>query len=121
MSLKLKSYSSSLMHGTTLYRNQSGVINKIFAQAGYALISLAAAIETIAATIFCFISLVCFPFSSKPLEYGKKWIKSSAFSIGWSLIDFFLNPFAVKLVSEEKMARRVLKSGNIFQIPRSAM
>lgn len=121
MSIKMNSFSSSLMLGITTYRNQPGVSNKLIAQAGYALTAVVSAVETVAALTFSALSLVVYPFSSTPFEHSTKWLGSSAFSIGWSVVDFILNPFVFLLVADEKSARQILQSGNLMIIPRGAV
>lgn len=121
MSLELNSISSGLMLGTTLYRNQPGIFNKLIAQAGYSLTALVSVVETVAAFAFTALSLLAYPFSSTPFEYTTKWLGSSAFSLGWSIADFFLNFFVFKLVADEKSARKILESGDLLMIPRGAV
>lgn len=121
MSIELNSFSSSLMLGTTLYRNQPGVTNKVIAQAGYALTAVVASVETVAALVFTALSLAASPFSSTPFLLSMKWLSSSYFSLGWSAIDFFLNLFVLKLVADEKSARQILQSGNLTVIPHGAI
>ena len=121
MSIGMNSFSSSLMLGTTLYRNQPGVTNKLIAQAGYALTAAVSAVETVAALAFSALSLVAYPFSSTPFEHSTKWLSSSAFSLGWSVTDFILNLFILKLVADEKSARKILQSGNLMMLPHGAV
>ncbi len=121
MAIEMNSFSISLMLGTTLYRNQSGVSNKVIAQVGYALAVVVSAVETVAALAFSALSLVAYPFSSTPFEHSTKWLGSSAFSLGWSIVDSVLNPFVLKLVADEKSARRILQSGDLMMIPHGAV
>ena len=121
MSIEMNSFSSSLMLGTTLYRNQPGVTNKLIAQAGYALTAVVSAVETVTALAFSALSLVAYPFSSTPFEHSTKWLGSSAFSLGWSVADFILNLFVLELVADEKSARKILQSGNLMRIPHGAV
>jgi hypothetical protein len=121
MSVKMDSFSSRLMLDTTLYRNQPGIANKVIAQAGYALTALVSAAETAAALAFSALSLIAYPFSSKPFEYSTKWLGSSGFSLGWSATNFFLNLFVARLVADEKSARQILRSGDLMMIPPGAL
>ncbi len=121
MPIEINSFSSSLMFGTTLYRNQSGFSNKLIAQAGYALTAIVSAVETVAALAFSALSLTAYPFSSTPFECSTKWLGSSAFSLGWSVTDFILNLFVLKLVADERSARQILQSGNLMKIPQGAV
>lgn len=121
MSVELNSFSSSLMLGTTLYRNQHGFSNKLIAQVGYALTALVAVIETIAASLFLGLSLLTLPFSSTPSKQALFWLGSSAFCIGWSITDFFLNPWVNVLVADQKSARQILNNGNLMEIPHKAV
>jgi hypothetical protein len=119
--IEINSLSSSLMLGTTLYRNQIGISNKLIAQVGYALIALVSAIETVVALAFSVLSLVAYPFSSRPFEHSTKWLGSSAFSLAWSATDFILNLFIFKLVADEKSARQMAPGGNFMIIPPNAI
>lgn len=121
MAIQLNSFSSSLMLGTTLYRNQPGVSNKIIAQAGYALIALVSTVETAAALAFSALSLLAYPFSSTPFELSVQWLGSSTFALGWSLTDFLLNLFVVRMVADEPSARQILHSGDLMRMPANAV
>ena len=122
MNVDLNSLSSSLILGTTLYRNKGGISNKIIGQAGYALCAAVAVIETITALAFSILSLLIYPlFSTAPWEHSTKWLSSSAFTLVWSLADFLLNLFVVRLVADENSARQILASGNIMIIPPGAI
>jgi hypothetical protein len=121
MTIEMNSFSSSLMLGTTLYRNQPGISNKLIAQAGYALIVTISGVETTAALAFSALSLVAYPFSSTPFEHSTKWLDSSLFSFVWSIADFGLNPFVLKLVADEKSARYMVQNGDLMMIPHDAI
>ncbi len=101
------SLSSSLMLGITLYRNVPSVCNKIQAQLGYALVLVSSLVETATALAFTTLSLLTLPISREPTKKCFKWLSSSAFTIGWSFVDFFLNPFVVVAVADEKSARQL--------------
>lgn len=121
MPIEINSFSSSLMLGTTLYRNQQGVSNKLIAQVGYALTAVVSVVEIVAAFIFSALSLVVYPFSSTPFMHSVKWFDSSGFAFGWSVIDFILNPFVRGLVADERSARLILESGNLMIVPPGAV
>lgn len=121
MDVGINSFASSLMLGATLYRNQPGVSNKLIVQAGYVFIAVAAAIETIAALFFLPASLIAYSDSSTPFKHATQWLSSSAFSFAWSITDFFLSPFVMRLVADEKSARQILQSGDFMMIPRGAV
>lgn len=117
----INSFSSGLMLGNTLYRNQMGLSNKLLGQTGYALIAVVAVIETIVASCFSLLSLAAYPFSSTPFMLSTTWLGSSAFSFGWSITDFALNLFSGILVADEQSARQILSSGNLTFIPPTAL
>jgi hypothetical protein len=115
------SLSSSLMTEVTLYRNVPSVFNKIQAQLGYALVFLSSVVESAVAIVFSIISLLALPVSREPTKRCLNWLSSSAFTIGWSFVDFFLNPFMAVVVADEKSARQIVRSGNLLMYPREAI
>jgi hypothetical protein len=117
--MELHSLSSSLMFGTTLYRNQAGIVNKGVAQAGYALIAVVAVVETVVAAFFTTLCLVASPFNLAPFDRAGVWLLSSTFSIVWAGVDFVLNPFVVRLIADEGSAMLV-RLRNLMLIPRGA-
>lgn len=119
--IELNSLSSSLMLGITLYRNRPGFSNIFVAQVGYALTAIVAAIETLTAVIFFGLSLTIFLLSTTPLLNSAKWLNSSIFSLGWSITNFFLNLWCGVMIADEKSAREVLQSGNLFKLPAGAI
>jgi hypothetical protein len=120
MAIEMNSFSSGLIYGTTLYRNQPGVSYKLIAQAGYALTAVVSAVETFVALAFSALSLIVYPISSTPFEHSTKWLGSSAFSLGWSVGDFVINLFMLKLVADEKSVRKMLQNGNLMMMPHGA-
>lgn len=116
----MNSLSSGLIYGVTLYRNQPGFMNKISAQAGYALIALSAVVESAVALSFVALSLFILPFASAPFRAATEWLGSSVFSLGWAVTDFFLNPFVFVLVADERSARRILNTGDLTVLPPDA-
>lgn len=121
MSYGLHSYSSSLMLGTTLFRNQSGIRNKLIAQAGYAMIAVIATAESVAALAACLFSIFISPCSIAPLKRHLCWLESSLFTIPWSVVDFLLNPFVLKLVANESSAHNMYKQCDLLNIPSGAI
>ncbi|MBS0620852.1 MAG: hypothetical protein JSS61_05290 [Verrucomicrobia bacterium] len=115
------SVSASLMLGITILRNQPGFSNKLAAQGGYAVIALASLVETVFAATATVFGLLIHGASPKPYQYAKQWVASSAFTLGWSVVDFFLNPFVQRLVADETSAREVLRSCNLMMIPSGAI
>lgn len=120
MHCELNSLSSSLMLGITLYRNKKAS-NAILGQAGYALTVIVAAVETLAASAFLALSLVLSRFSPNLWDPATKWLGSSSFSLGWSLVNFSFNLFVPRLVADEKSARTILASGNFMMRPEGAV
>ncbi|GAB4228860.1 MAG: hypothetical protein Tsb0021_06480 [Chlamydiales bacterium] len=108
------SLSSAFMMGVTLYRNDEGVLNKIQAQLGYAIIFVSSFIETVAAAVFTGLLYPTLAFSDSLHSRCVEWLESSAFTVGWSFVDFILNPFADVLVADESSARRIFVDGNVF-------
>lgn len=121
MTMEINSFSSGLMQKITVCRNQPGISNKIIGQAAYALIVGVSAIETVVTLAFSALSLAALAFSRKPFECSTQRLSSSAFCLGWSVADFFLNPFFNVLVADEKSARKMLKSRNLIKIPSGAI
>jgi hypothetical protein len=124
MTVEMNSFSSSLIFGTTLFRNQRGIANKVIAQAGYALIAVVAAVESVAALVFTVLSLIFSQCSCRyfPISYKRAttWLGSSALSLGWSLVDFCLNPCLKNLVADERSIRSMIRSRDIFTLPPGA-
>lgn len=121
ISIQANSFSSSFILGTTIYRNEIGICNKIIAQVSYALIIPVALVESVAALAFSALSLLALPFSTTPLRNSFECFNSSAFSLCWAFVDFFLNPFMATLVADEKSARRILESRNFMVLPHGAI
>lgn len=121
MTYEFNSLSSSLMFGTTLYRNQSGVPPKILGQASYALVIVIAAVETIAASALSTLSFIVYPLSSTPFQRCTKWLDSSAFTVGWAIANSFFNLFVSKLIADEKSVRKMYKKGDLTGISTGAV
>lgn len=121
MGVKMDSLSSSLMLGTTLYRNQPGFSNKLVGQVGYALVALVSAVESCAALAFVILSLTVYSVYSAPAEHAVQWFISSSFSLGWSVVDFFFNPFVPILVADEGSALQMFLNRDLVRIPHNAL
>lgn len=109
------------MTGITLYRNTSSFFNKIQAQVGYALVFVSSLVESVFAAAFTLLSLLALPVSREPTKRCLNWLASSTFTIGWSFVDFFLNPFLLVVVADEKSARHIATSGDLLRFPPSAI
>ncbi|NGX32315.1 MAG: hypothetical protein K1060chlam4_00356 [Candidatus Anoxychlamydiales bacterium] len=92
MEARPNSLSSSLMMGINLYRNKPGILNKAQAQIAYPVIAAAAIVESAVASIFTILSICIAPLTRNCFDYSATWLKSSAFTIIWSLTDFLINP-----------------------------
>ena len=114
------SLSSALMLHSTVLRNTEGCTGKVIGQIGYGLTAVVAPIETIVALAASALSLLAYPVSSTPLNYSTKWLRSSAFSIVWSIVDFYLNTFITVLVADERSAREIWQKRDIMLFPRNA-
>lgn len=113
----MDSLASRLMLGTTLYRNQPGLVHKVAAEAGYALIAIVATVETVAAATFSALALAALPFSNKPFSHAAKWLNSSAFCLVWSVADLFFNLTMERLVADEPSARYFFNNGDLRRCP----
>jgi len=114
------SCSSAMMLHSTVLRNDSDITGKVVGQIGYGLTCGISIIETIVALAASALSLLAYPVSSTPLTYASKWLSSSTFSIVWSFVDFFLNPFVWRLVADERSAREIWQSGDLMYLPQNA-
>lgn len=114
------SLSSSLILGVTVCRNQ-GTGNKLLGQAGYALTSIVAIIETIAASILCVLTSPLRLFSSSENEPSLNkilvWRASSFFSIKWSFVYWCINIDHDQLAADELTARRNFTNGEYSNCP----
>ena len=117
----INSLSSAMMLGITMYRNQPGLGNKVAAQVGYGLTTIVAIVESVVASAFCALSVVLYSVSPDLLNRSFEWLKSSSFTIIWSMADSIINIFARVLVADEKSARWIASTGQIFRIPPGAI
>ncbi len=121
----IHSVSSGMMLGITLYRNHSGLGGKIVAELSYAVTAIVALVETVAATAFCALSFIFYPFSTplfnSSFDRSLEQLKSSSFTIIWSLFDVAVNPIARVLVADEKSARWLFENRQFFRIPPGAI
>lgn len=115
------SLASSLMMGVVLYHNKPGLINKVEAEFGFILIFAVACIETVAATVLVNLCLLMAPCARSPLRNCSKWLSSSAFTMLWSLADIFLNVITIRMIADERSARRIAFSGRLMTIPSGAL
>lgn len=115
------SYASALMTRTTQYRNQPLASNKIVAEFGYVLIAAAALIETISRLSFAAVALCFALIDREAFRHAFKILQSSAFSIVWAIVDAIVNPFAQKLVADEKSARSLFAQGKFLTVPKGAL
>lgn len=91
--------SSNLNYYLTLYRNQDGYANKVVAQFGYGLITLIAAVESVAAGIFFVLTLPLIMFSHVPSVRALSWCAESAVACSIAIQNFVKNFFAERLES----------------------
>ncbi|MEC7840391.1 MAG: hypothetical protein VX777_10170 [Chlamydiota bacterium] len=79
---------------------------KLAAECCFFLTLGASVIETIVSSIFYTLSLpLDFITLNKPLDFAAKWLKSSSFSILWSIGNLYFNLFYPVLIKEEDMSR----------------
>jgi hypothetical protein len=112
--------SGALIFGITISRNQ-GMGNRCLAQVGYALTALVAVVETIAASVLFLTALPTTLLISDLSDKMITWLDSSFFSMGWSVVDFFLNPFCKYLVADEVSAREIVNSGDLMHFPEDSV
>lgn len=117
----INSFSAGLMLGTTLYRNQAGLYNKVGAQIGYGLITVIALVESAVALPFVALSLVLLPLSFGFISHSFSWLTSSLFCVVWSAVDFIFNPFCDSLIADEQSVRLVFAMNNPFVLPPNAL
>jgi hypothetical protein len=118
---EFNSYASAVMMALTLYRNQPGLGNKLFAQFGYAAIALGATAEAVMEVAQTAFTLILFPLNEEPFHRSFNRLQSSSFCAIWALFDFVLNPFYETLVADEESARRMCRSGDYLRIPPDAV
>jgi len=121
INVRPKSLSSSLMMVINLYRNKPGVFNKAQAQIAYPMVAAAAIVESVVASIFTILSTLSLPFSKNNFNYCTTWLKSSTFTIMWSLADFLINPFCFVVVADEKSAKSIARAGDLMWLPFDAI
>lgn len=115
------SLSSSLMMGVNLYRNNPGVLNKALAQIAYPFVTTAALVETVARAFFTILSSFTLPFTNIYFISSAEQLKSSLFTIIWSVADFLINPFCHTVVADENSAKLIAQTGNLFILPTEAI
>ncbi len=115
------SLSSSLMTGINLYRNNPGLLNKAQAQVAFPIVTITAVVETIAASIFTILSALTLLFTNSYFTHSLTQLKSSSFTIIWSIVDFLINPFCHTVVADEESAKFIAQTGELFLMPRNAI
>ena len=108
-----ESLSSNVMSGIIFHRNQPGSFKKAQAQIALPFVTVAATIETVVASIFTLLSTLALPATNVYFNGSIKLLKSSSFTILWSIVDFFMNPFCYVLAAEEEHAMGIAVRGNI--------
>ena len=103
-----------------VHKNAANPLKVIAAEVGYIATIPFAIVETAIAAIGNFFSA----FLSIGQENHDKmtaWLKSSAFSIAWSVADAVINLFCNDMIQTESVAKACAASGNIFQVPVEAI
>lgn len=113
---RLHSFSSALMFGVTLDRNQYGIRPKFTAQLGYSLITMIAAVEAAVSAVLLSLSFLFCPCNLDYTFSSVDWFYSSSFVVLWSFSFLFLNPFVDVLVPDEQSARDIFSSINLSRI-----
>ncbi|NGX58467.1 MAG: hypothetical protein K940chlam3_01374 [Chlamydiae bacterium] len=116
------SFSSALMMGVTVYRNDT-ISGRFCAVIAYPCITVIALVESAVAAVFVCLSLSLYVFSEESFQQSLSWFKSSSFTIIWSIADtvLSLNPFIIRLAADEVSAKEIYLNGRIFEIPRGAL
>lgn len=96
------------------YRKLPSLKKIIASELLFALLSITALIETIAASVLTF---CCLPLDfisiQRPLVFTAGWLKSACFSILWSMSNLFHNIVAPNLLTQESTARRFAFHGGL--------
>lgn len=120
--MTVQSLASNLMYSNTKMRNEGDEeVLRAISQVGYALILVIALVESAVALPFTLLSLITLPFTRAIFYESVSWLKSSSFTILWSVVDLVLNPFMDRLVADERSARIIYFSGNLFVVPQGAV
>ena len=133
----MSSISSCLLSKITSFRNPNGPeqewrwtenrakvganpLKVVLAEVGYIAVIPFAIIETALSAIAKLFS-ACLPIGPARHEAMTNWLKSSAFSVAWSLGDTTINLFCNDMIVTEKVARACASNRNIFNVPREAL
>ena len=116
------SFSSALMMGVTLYRNDT-IVGRFSAEIVYLCTVKIALIETAVAAVFTCFTIPLAIVTTKPFSRSVTWLSSSLFTVIWSLAYVILNlgPFVYKLVADERSARSNFLNFKLLNIPDRAL
>lgn len=130
------SISSTILSNITSFRNPNGPeqewtrltvggkganpLKVVAAEVGYIVTVPFAIVEAAIAAIVKLFS-ACLPIGQENHDKMTNWLKSSSFSIAWSLGDAAINLFCNDMIQTEKVARACAASGNIFAVPLHAL
>jgi hypothetical protein len=115
------SLASGLMMSINLHRNNPGILSKAKAQVVYPFVTIVALVESVVNS--CFTMLSTLPFIDAYFKSSVEQLKSSLFTIIWSLFSFLINPFCRTIVADENSAKEITRMGvgNLFLIPEGAL
>lgn len=131
----MSSVSSCFLTNITTFRNPNGPeqewtrshvrvganpLKVVLAEVGYIAVIPFAIIETALSAIAKLFS-ACLPIGQARHEAITNWLKSSRFSIAWSLGDAAINLFCNDMITTEKIAQACAFSGKIFAVPEEAL
>jgi hypothetical protein len=131
----MSSISSQMISQVTLFRNPNGCeqewvntfprdranpLKIALAEVGYIAIVPFAIVEAVLSVIAKAFSSIL-PIGKERHEAMSNWMKSSAFSVAWTLCDAVINVICNDLIVTEKVARACAASGNFFNVPQEAL
>ena len=102
------------------HRKGANPLKVVAAEVGYIVTVPFAIVEAAIAAIAKLFS-ACLPIGQENHDKMTNWLKSSSFSIVWSLADAAINLFCNDMIQTEKVARACAASGNIFAVPLHAL
>ena len=103
--------------GTPRYIDTPKSLNIVLAEPGYIFTFAFSIVETVAKLALFLFSTLISPITTDPLKKAWKDLSSSAFSMGWSFVDIFINLFCLDIAASEAQARNIWYSGNICHLP----
>ena len=125
-------YTAGLIEKITAFRNPNGsefdwtrLVNRApanpfkvaLAEIGYIAIIPFAVIETaLSAIAAIFLSGYFYLTDNQPCCRMVIWPLTSAFAIGWSIVNALINPFCNDMIQKSENALSTVCSGNIFQV-----